>query len=93
MFETAFAVLIVLACGVMLLRLTLSERRRARFDAASRRTWQRSAQQAQRLWHWRSSHADARRVADEALRRARDGVHRDGNVIRPASFRPPRKPH
>lgn len=93
MLESVPAALVVLACAVMLLRLGLGERRRWRFDAAWRHAWAVVSKAVQRAWHWRASRAAARRAAEEALRRARDGVHRDGNVIRPTSFRGPRKPH
>ena len=93
MLETVPAALIVVACLVMLLRLGLGERRRRRFDAAWREVIDTLSGRARAVWHRRSSRQAARRLADEALRRARRGVDRDGNVIRPEAFKPPRKPH
>jgi hypothetical protein len=46
-----------------------------------------------RVWFWRSHRRTAAREAEEAIRRAQSKVRRDGNVIRPDSFKGPRKPH
>ena len=46
-----------------------------------------------RLVHWRSHRRSAEKAAEEAIRRARDGVERKGNVYTPKSFNKPRKPH
>ena len=54
---------------------------------------QRSRQLARRVWFWRSHRQTAAREAEEAIRRAQRKVRRDGNVIRPDSFKGPRKPH
>ena len=54
---------------------------------------QRSRQLARRVWFWRSHRQTAAREAEEAIRRAQHKVRRDGNVIRPDSFKGPRKPH
>jgi hypothetical protein len=84
---------IVLAiCGVLMLRMLLGERRRYRFDAALRRFAIASRIRALRVWHWRSAHRQARRDAEEAIRRAREGEW-DGNVYKPKSFKRPRKLH
>ena len=93
MIESLFALLMVTACGVMLVRLGVGERRRYRLDAFMRAAWQATARRSASLWHWRRSRALAKRGAEEALRRARQGVDHDGNVIRPDAFRSPRKPH
>lgn len=87
--EKLFAGAVLLLCGLMLLRLLLAARPRARVDAALRRTALRLRLAAYRAWHWRGARRDARRMADEAIRRARgaSNVKRDGNVIRPKSFR------
>ncbi len=84
---------IIAACVVFLIRLTVGEQRRRRFDGIVRRgaargaAWGRAIQNA--LLRWRSS-----RVAAKAIRRARtsDGQWK-GNVYTPRSFRKPRKPH
>ena len=53
----------------------------------------RGRQLAHRLWFWRAHRQHAAREAEEAIRRAQRKVKRDGNVIRPDSFKGPRKPH
>lgn len=93
MVESLFAILIVTASGVMLVRLGVGERRRYRLDAFLRGVWRATARRSASLWHWRRSRALAKRGAEEALRRARRGVDHDGNVIRPDAFKGPRKPH
>jgi hypothetical protein len=84
---------IVLAiCGVLMLRLLLGERRRYRFDAALRRFVIASRIRALRVWHWRSARRQAKRDAEESIRRAREGEW-DGNVYKSKSFKRPRKLH
>jgi hypothetical protein len=80
-------------CVVMLVRLCLGTRRQQRFDAAVRRAAHACQRGALRVWHWPRSRRAAKRAAEEAIRRAQDGVQRDGNIYRPRSFRDPRKPH
>ncbi len=93
MIGRVFAALMLLLCVVLLIRLALPVRHRRRLDAAARRAWFSLRSTARRTWHWRSSRRHAERVADEAIRRAREqGVARDGNVYKP-KFRGPRKPH
>ncbi len=48
---------------------------------------------ARRLWFWRTHRRSAAREAEDAIRRAQRKVQREGNVIRPDSFKGPRKPH
>ena len=93
MIESLFAILMVTASGVMLVRLGVGERRRYRLDAFLRGAWRATARRSASLWHWRRSRTLAKRGAEDALRRARQGVDRDGNVIRPDAFKGPRKPH
>ena len=93
MIERILAGLTVAACLVMLMRLCLGERRRQRFDAFVRRTVAACRRQALSVWHWRSRRKAAARAAEEAIRRARSGARRDGNVVRPESFGDRRKPH
>lgn len=86
--------LIVLACAVMLLRLAVGPRRRARLDA-----WVRVLPARVRArWHvlrrGRRARRDAERLAEEAIARARrNRVDKEGNVLRPDAFKDPRKPH
>ena len=91
--EQILAGLVVATCLVMLLRLVIGPSRRARLDRAGIRAWYWARWKAQSLTRWRRSSKEAARVADEAIRRARGEVERDGNVYRPKDFRDPRKPH
>ena len=99
MIERVFAALVIAVCAVLLLRLMLGARRRHRFDAALRRAGV-SVQRgfgsvrhtAGRLRRWRITRrdaAEAARVADDVIRRARDRGAWDGNVYKPKSFRKP----
>lgn len=100
--EKFLAILVASVCLVLLVRLVIPERHRWRLDATARRGW--LAFRAWlawllRVWRWRSQRKQALILAEEAIRRARNGVERDGNVLRPKSFRQPRdsreprKPH
>jgi hypothetical protein len=94
MIEAVFAGATLAVCVVLLMRLMFGQRRRQRFDAAVRRAWVACRRFALRTVRWRSSRREAAAAADDAIRRARGApVERDGNVIRPRSFRGPRKPH
>jgi hypothetical protein len=93
MVEKLFFGVIFAVCVVMLVRLVLGRSRQQRFDDAMRRAWFASKRFFFRVVRWRSSRKEAARAAEEAIRRAQQGVHRDGNVYRPRSFREPRKPH
>ncbi|AKJ31544.1 hypothetical protein [Caldimonas brevitalea] len=94
MIEKLLAWGVLAVCVVLLVRLMLGAARRARFDAAVRsgadagRRWLRSLR---RPGERRRSRAEAERIAEEAIRRARGEW--DGNVYRPKSFKRPRKPH
>jgi hypothetical protein len=101
MAEQILAALVVLVCAAALVRLCLGERRRQRLDFTLRSGWQRLRAQTQRVWRHRRTHKHAEREAEEAIRRARGKAngHAQGprsgedNVIRPDSFKRPRKPH
>lgn len=90
MVEKIFAGLVLLVCGLLLLRLVIGERRRYRYDAFWRRLWIGVRIRSLRLWHWRRAGRQARRDAEEAIRRARDGEW-DGNVYKPKSFKGDRR--
>jgi hypothetical protein len=91
MIEKLFAAVALAVCIVLMVRLLLGVRLRLRFDAAARRSWQRVKGWTLTAYHWRSSRKDAARVAEEAIRRAREGGRWEGNVYKPKSFkRPPR---
>jgi hypothetical protein len=83
--EKIFAALVLACCAVLMLRLLLGERRRGGFDAFWRRVWIRLRIQALRLWHWPAARRRAKRDAEAAIRRAREGTW-DGNVYKPKSF-------
>ena len=84
--EKLFPAIVVVACLVLLLRLVLGERRRQRLDRGLGR-WSRSLRaRVEGLFTWNASRRRARRAAEEAIRRARDGGEWDGNVYRPKSF-------
>ena len=84
--EKLFPAIVVAACLVLLLRLVLGERLRHRFDRIIAR-WSRTASaRIQGLFTWNASRRRARRAAEEAIRRAREGGEWDGNVYRPKSF-------
>jgi hypothetical protein len=90
--EKIFAAIIVALCLVMLLRLALGARRRHRFDSTVARWSRRTRGRLDALFTWNSARRRARRVADDAIRRARDGASTgagewDGNVYRPKSFK------
>ncbi len=91
--EAFFAGLALAVCMVLLARLCVGPARRRRFDQAVRRAALAAGRHAKRLLRWRASSKAAARAADEAIRRARGGVDREGNVYRPRDFRRPRKPH
>ena len=93
MVETVFAGITLAVCVVLLLRLLLGRRRQQRFDASVRHAWAACRRTALRAFRWRSSRREAAAAADDAIRRARSTVRREGNVIRPRKFRGPRKPH
>ena len=91
--QAILAGLTLAVCLVLLVRLCVGPARRRRFDQAVRRFVQAARSQGRRLLRWRASSKAAARAADEAIRRARGGVDREGNVYRPRDFRRPRKPH
>ena len=84
--EKLFPAIVVAACLVLLLRLVLGERRRHGFDRVLGR-WSRTlGARIEGLFTWNASRRRARRAAEEAIRRAREGGEWDGNVYRPKSF-------
>ncbi len=73
-------------CLVLLLRVCLGPRRRARFDDAIARFSHRLGGRADALFKLPASRRRARREAEAAIGRARDRGQWDGNVYRPKSF-------
>ena len=86
--EKIFAAAIVVACILLLVRMVLRPRRRARVDASLRKNaglWQR---RTQRAILWPAAELRARRETREAIRRARrSAIEREGNVISPKAFK------
>lgn len=94
--EKLVAGAVLAVCVLMLVRLACSERLRDRADAALLRCATACRRLAQRPVQWHRSRQvsqAAEREAQEAIRRARTRAQHDRNVIRPESFRKPRKPH
>jgi hypothetical protein len=92
MFERVFAATVLAVCALLLLRLLIGERRRRRLDAAAYRVVARLRRIGSSWRRWRRHRRDAQhaaRMADEAIRRARDRGDWDGNVYTPKSFRKP----
>ena len=87
--QRVFAALTLIACGLMFLRLTLGQRRRARLDAGLRGLARGLNQRGRSLLRWRSTRREAAKVADEAIRRARARGEWDGNVYTPREMRKP----
>lgn len=92
MLEKIFAATIVVGCLMLMLRLVLGPRRRARFDRALARVSERVGRGLDSVLAWPTSRRRARREAAAAIRRAQGGEW-DGNVYRPKSFKDKRKLH
>ena len=88
MIENVLAGLVLAACVVMLLRLALGSARRSRFDRLSRSLWAGLRARALALWRWPRSRRKAQQLADDAIRRAREGRW-EGNVYTPDQFKKP----
>lgn len=96
MAEYILAAVVLLLCVALLVRLLLPPRQRQRMDNRALQGWttvRRSARAVPAVWHRRRDRKQAASEAEAAIRRAREGISRDGNVIRPKSFKRPRKPH
>ncbi len=91
MLEKIFAGIALVVCLALLLRMGLREHQQQRVDAAAQRIADGSRRLARRLWFWRAHRQHAAREAEEAIRRAQRKVQRDGNVVRPDSFKGPPK--
>lgn len=97
MVEKIVAATALALCAVLLVRLALPEAARERFDAGLRRIrvavavgWVRLCGGRRRV----DEEREAARLAEEAIRRARRAARSEGGkVVRPESFRRPRKPH
>jgi hypothetical protein len=93
--KTLLAIAVLTVCVLLLARLWLSPAQQARIDGAARRTGQALRRGVVSAYRWPRSRRNAARIADEAIRRARerrDGTW-EGNVYKPKSFKRPHKPH
>jgi hypothetical protein len=92
MLQTVSAAIVLAICLVMMARLLIGPNRRAALDRWARLFAWRVKQAWLRLVHFRRSRKTAEQLAEEAIRRARDEGHWEGNVYKPKSFskRPPR---
>lgn len=87
MLEKSFAIVVLVVCVALMLRLVIGARLRWKLDNALRSAWG----WLRGLARSRRSRKDAERLAEEAIRRARGEGHWEGNVYKPKSFkRPPR---
>ncbi len=91
MIEKTFAIVVLVVCVIFMIRLLVGPRRRYALDAWARRVGYAVRGAALRVYHWRSSRKTAERVAEEAIRRARDEGSWEGNVYKPKSFKRPPK--
>lgn len=85
--ERLLAAIALAVCAVLLVRLAIGARRRARLDALLYRVARALRGVVMSVRHRR----EAARVADEAIKRARERSEGewDGNVYKPKSFRKP----
>ncbi len=89
--ERVFAGTALAVCAVLLLRLSLGAARRPRFDRFFVRLWNGVRARCLALARWPRAHREARELADDAIRRASQGVPGkwDGNVYTPERFKKP----
>lgn len=86
--EKIFAAAMVVACVLLLARMLLKPRRRARVDASVRKNGELWQRRIVRAFAWPAAELRARRVTREAIRRARrSATERDGNVVSPKAFK------
>jgi hypothetical protein len=86
--EKVFAAIMVVVCVVLLLRMLLRPRRRARVDASLRKQAAVWRSRVVRAALWPAAELRARRETKEAIRRARRSAsEREGNVISPKAFK------
>ena len=86
--EKIFAAAMVVVCVLLLARMLLRPKRRARVDATLREGGERWSRRVGRVVAWPAAELRARRETKEAIRRARcSASERDGNVISPKAFK------
>ncbi len=90
--EKIFAAAIVVACVLLLARMLLKPRRRARVDASLLRNGELWQRRVRRFVAWPAAELRARRATRAAIRRARRSAsEREGNVISPKAFKGKRR--
>jgi hypothetical protein len=86
--EKIFAAGMVVVCVLLLARMLLRPRRRARVDASMRRNGELWQRRVRRMVAWPAAELRARRETKEAIRRARRSAsEHDGNLISPKAFK------
>ena len=86
--EKIFAAGMVVVCVLLLARMLLRPKRRARVDATLRNGSELWSRRARRFIAWPAAELRARRATKEAIRRARRSAsEREGNVITPKAFK------
>ena len=86
--EKIFAAGMVVVCLLLLARMLLRPKRRARVDATLRHGSERWGRRLRRFIAWPAAELRARRETKEAIRRARRSAsERDGNVVSPKAFK------
>ena len=86
--EKIFAAAMVVVCVLLLARMLLRPKRRARVDASLRHGGELWSRRVRRLVAWPAAELRARRETKEAIRRARRSAsERDGNIISPKAFK------
>lgn len=93
MIPNVLAIIVFAMCAFSMVRLLLGERRRRAVDAFFIRLWLRSKMLFGRKPPKPLKQQNPAHLADEAIRRAKDGGSWEGNVYKPKSFKGPRKPH
>jgi hypothetical protein len=76
-------------CLLGLVRLLLGARWRELLDAFVQKRISKMAN----AWRWVRLRRQAVREAEKVIRRARQGVTREGNIYKPEAFKRPKKPH
>ena len=89
MIERTLAGVTLAICALLLLRLLIGARHRARVDALVRRRAHAAWQSTLSIANWRGRRRAAQRAAEDAIRRAARKGEWDGNVYKPKSFRKP----
>jgi hypothetical protein len=87
--EKIFAWAGLVICTLCLVRLLLGARWRQLLDAFVQKRISRISS----AWRWVMLRRQAVREAEKVIRRARQGVTREGNVYKPEVFKRPKKPH